>query len=77
MQVDHVHNKEITSGGNLHFDTNTNAGSIENLAFDPVDVTRHLLGPATEPFKLLVNELSNGSATIGVRFLQDQQLKAP
>lgn len=76
IQVDHVHDQKITSGRNLHFNADADLGTVHNFALDPVHVARHFLCPAAEPVELLVDEFSNGSATVGILFLLDQQLKA-
>lgn len=76
IQVDHVHDQKIASGRDLHFNTNANLGAVDNLALDPVHVARDFLCPAAEPVELHINELSNGSTSVRILLLFDQELKA-
>jgi hypothetical protein len=55
VQVDHVHDQQVTPRGHLHLDANANAGTVHDLALNPVHIAGNLLGPAAETVELLVN----------------------
>jgi hypothetical protein len=76
IQVDHVHDQKVASSRNLHFNADANLGTVHNLALDPVHVARDFLCPAAEPVELHINELSNGSTSVRILLLFDQELEA-
>ncbi len=53
-EMNHVHHKQVASGGNLHFDANANTGTVHDSALEPVDIAADLPCPATKAGKLLI-----------------------
>jgi len=74
--VDHVHNEEIRSGGYLNLYADANGRAIDLVAFVPVNIARRSIFPSSYGFKLGIEKLANGSASVGVRFLLDEQLES-
>src|SRR5580658_7629703 len=75
VQMHHIHEQKVAPCRDLYFNANANASTVHDLALDPVQIARDLLGPAAEPIKLLVDELSNSRASLRILFPSKQELK--
>ena len=75
VQMDHIHNQQIASRRNLHFNTDANTRAIDDLALDPVHVAGNLLGPTAEVVELFIDEFPNSSSPVRILLLFNQEAK--